>query len=500
MLWEKVHKGRASRLVSTMLSALLVSALVSPGVAVFAGESTSTPVPDPVAVQPAPVPEPVPVPAEVVLPVEQPINPVIETAPVKDVSKIAAAPVAVSAPLSVPAPGSAPKDSKSVESPVTVAAAVSVLVSDNNGGGPRSDFPDPITVGAGCDLTTIAIFWAGQNFEAGTVSASNDADNIYVTFTTTGGWTMGLTHLYVGLVPPASYAPGSFPYQTTHDPAVTSYTYTIALADLGAVAGDTIYIAAHAEVSNGEQSETAWAGTGQWPGLLFGHVVQECVGPEPADLTVIKFNDLNGNGEMDEGEPVLAGIDITATMGELVLTETTDENGKAVFVDLADGTYTIDEVLPAGWVATTELPFDVSVVAGQDLTVHIGNMEVEQPVDVVKTFRLIYPLAPAGVTFFAGYTIGESEVLVELLGEGPFDAQVQFPQGTEITVSWYAMFGSELVLLGSGEPEILTSDMVNEFSYGASVSGFKFDDLDVDGVWDEVESGMGGWTISLYRE
>ncbi|MBU4555703.1 MAG: hypothetical protein KJ747_02390, partial [Actinobacteria bacterium] len=385
--------------------------------------------------------------------------------------------------------------------PVTVAAIAPLGVVVNTGGGPRADFPAPTTVGAGCDLTTIAIFWAGQNYEAGTVSVRNDADNLYVTFATTGGWTMGLTHLYVGLTQPSTYAPGQFPYQTTHSPAVTSYTYTISLAGLGAVPGDTIYVAAHAEVHNGTQSETAWAGQGQWPGLLFAHVVQECVDePDPADLTVTKFNDLNGNGEMDEGEPVISGIDFTATMGQTVLSQTTDAMGEVTFVDLADGTYTITETLPEGWVATTEIPFDITVVADQDASAYVGNREVVTPEDVTKTFRLVYPSAHFGVTFYAGYTMGEESSMVELTGPSPYEAQVQFPYGTEITVSWYALYGSELVLLGSGEPEVLTMDVVNVYDYAASVAGYKFNDLDADGVWGDDEPGIGGWVITLYRQ
>jgi uncharacterized repeat protein (TIGR01451 family) len=61
-------------------------------------------------------------------------------------------------------------------------------------------------------------------------------------------------------------------------------------------------------------------------------------------------------------------------MGELVLTDTTDAMGEAHFMDLADGTYVIDETLPEGWIATTELPIEVIIVNGQDVTVHVGNM------------------------------------------------------------------------------------------------------------------------------
>ncbi|PKQ10350.1 MAG: hypothetical protein CVT69_00120, partial [Actinobacteria bacterium HGW-Actinobacteria-9] len=102
--------------------------------------------------------------------------------------------------------------------------------------------------------------------------------------------------------------------------------------------------------------------------------MEEGVLPLPGSITVIKFNDLNGNGAHDEGEPLLPGIDFSATMGELVLTDTTDAMGEAHFMDLADGTYVIDETLPEGWIATTELPIEVIIVNGQDVTVHVGNM------------------------------------------------------------------------------------------------------------------------------
>ncbi len=48
-------------------------------------------------------------------------------------------------------------------------------------------------------------------------------------------------------------------------------------------------------------------------------------------------------------------------------------------------------------------------------------------------------------------------------------------------------------------PEELTGDITNSFDYSSSVAGFKFGDIDADGVWDEGESGLAGWAISLYR-
>ncbi|MHB9002620.1 MAG: SdrD B-like domain-containing protein [Coriobacteriia bacterium] len=319
------------------------------------GTTTETTAPAPVVSEPAAPEEPViveePVAPEAITP-QEPVPTTSESAASSDGSEIKSVP---------------PADVTFKEvAPLT--AAVGPLVA-------RDDFPEPIVVGEGCDLTTIAILWAGQNYEAGTVSVTNDAENVYVTFTTTGGWTLEATHLYVGTTPPSSFAPGSFPYQQTHS-SVTTYTYTVSLVSIGAVAGDTIYIAAHAEVSNDglNLNETGWAGVGTWPGLVFSHVVQECPA-ELGSITVIKFNDLNGNGVRDDGEPLLPGIDFSATMGETVLTDTTDAQGEAQFMDLADGTYVIDETLPAGWVATTELPLEVIILNGQDATVYVGNME-----------------------------------------------------------------------------------------------------------------------------
>ena len=63
-----------------------------------------------------------------------------------------------------------------------------------------------------------------------------------------------------------------------------------------------------------------------------------------------KFEDLNGNGVRDTGEPPLAGITIrlTGTDGlgnEIDLTTVTDENGVFHFPCLAPSTYAANEVL-----------------------------------------------------------------------------------------------------------------------------------------------------------
>lgn len=148
--------------------------------------------------------------------------------------------------------------------------------------------------------------WAGQHINAGSLLVYNDIDYLFVTFETSGDWYIGKTHLHIADdlsgIPSNNRGipvPGQFAYNTTHDPAVTSYTYTFLLSDLGYTVDDTFVVAAHAEVmkydieGNVVQGETAWGGDVEGPGprwWFYGYyAVQACSdnpssGIEPGDF------------------------------------------------------------------------------------------------------------------------------------------------------------------------------------------------------------------------
>lgn len=90
------------------------------------------------------------------------------------------------------------------------------------------------TYGEPCTPTQVMLV-AGQTIDAGTVTVSNDANFIYVTYTTTNGWVLTQTHLYVGdcaLIPvnnPGNPMPGQFPYASAHN-NVTTYTYQVPIS------------------------------------------------------------------------------------------------------------------------------------------------------------------------------------------------------------------------------------------------------------------------------
>ena len=150
-------------------------------------------------------------------------------------------------------------------------------------------------------------FIAGQHEVAGKISICNDYDNVYVKFTTTDGWQMGRTHLFIGpkeiLLDPAngyvnkqgSPKNGHFPYGEAFDPQVAEWEFALPLTDLYAMFGLDFetdkdvdvcpVVAAHAEVAkqidaDTWQTETAWGkGTkfvkkGNWSMYIEGYCVE----------------------------------------------------------------------------------------------------------------------------------------------------------------------------------------------------------------------------------
>lgn len=155
-----------------------------------------------------------------------------------------------------------------------------------------------------CGTPVVSTFNAGQHINIGTVTVTNTATQLFVTFSTQNNWVLGQTHLYVGSLANMPATPngnpkiGNFPSSTTHSPMVTTFTYTYDLSTL-----DSCFIvAAHAEAhllnSEGEivQSETAWANdvqfnnSGSWAGYM-NYCVQEC---EPCVYDTISYDFYGG--------------------------------------------------------------------------------------------------------------------------------------------------------------------------------------------------------------
>jgi uncharacterized repeat protein (TIGR01451 family) len=111
-----------------------------------------------------------------------------------------------------------------------------------------------------------------------------------------------------------------------------------------------------------------------------------------ATVSGAKFNDLNGNGVRNTGEPGLANwtIKITDSSGN-TQTTTTDSAGNYSFTVPAPGTYTISEVVQTGWTQTAPTPvvpgtFSVTVSGGQVVTNRdFGNWKQQKLCDLQIT-------------------------------------------------------------------------------------------------------------------
>ena len=116
---------------------------------------------------------------------------------------------------------------------------------------------------------------AGQNIEAGTVTAKIDSGKLAITYTATNGWTIAETHLWVGTslvdmpqTKSGNPQPGQFPYKANYTGATTA-TVTIPLNDAAINfacphADATYLISAHAALQKKNadgtvQSETGWS-------------------------------------------------------------------------------------------------------------------------------------------------------------------------------------------------------------------------------------------------
>ena len=84
----------------------------------------------------------------------------------------------------------------------------------------------------------------------------------------------------------------------------------------------------------------------------------------PGEIRGSKWNDLNGNGERDEGEPGIENWTIylddnqNGELDEGEISTTTDTNGEYVFTDVEPGSYTVTEVVEEGWQPTFPVAFE----------------------------------------------------------------------------------------------------------------------------------------------
>ena len=264
-----------------------------------------------------------------------------------------------------------------------------------------------------------------------------------------------------------------------------------------------------------EVQQALWTQTTANPADVLAVSGQNITGVDFGNFQLIsisgqKFNDLDGDGIQDAGEPGLGNWTIQLDLGAngtVDATTTTDASGNYSFTNLGPGVYRVREVQQAGWVQTTANPADVTAVSGQLVVgLNFGNFQL---IDITgQKFNDLDGdgIQDAGEPGLAGVTI-----TLDIGADGTIDATTVTGAGgsysfTNLPPGVYRI--REVVPAGAIQTTPNPADIVATSGSGVSgvdfgnftlitLSGQKFHDLDGDGVKEAGESGLPGWTIQL---
>jgi len=260
-------------------------------------------------------------------------------------------------------------------------------------------------------------------------------------------------------------------------------------------------------VSPGTQSVTLVSGAPGPTDVDFGNW-------RPAGFSGVKFEDLNGDGIRDAGEPDLEGWTINLTSGSIVIANTTTGSGGAYsFTNITPGSYTVSEAIQPGW--NQSYPASpgtqtVTLVSGEagPTNIDFGNWRPTGFSGTVFEDRNADGVRDPGESGLEGWTVnlmsGSTIVANTTTGSGGSYSFTNIAPGSYTVVEviqsgWTQSYpvspGTQSVTLVSGAPGPTDVDFGNWRPTG--FSGVKFEDLNGNGARDAGEPGLEGWTINL---
>lgn len=227
-----------------------------------------------------------------------------------------------------------------------------------------------------------------------------------------------------------------------------------------------------------------------------------------ADVSGMKYEDRNGNGTRDTGEPGIANWVIWLDNGNgIPISTTTDASGLFYFVDIPPGVYTLTEDLPNGWAQTQPAGgfYNFTLTSGQSVTNQDFGNYAEPTLTVYKyhdlngngTHNIIEPYLPNWtINIFDGentYTLttdSNGKALFTGLLPGTYTITEELPtdwiQTQPGTPDYYTV-----TLLSGDNPTF----RFGNFAYG-SIQGIKFEDLNGNGDLETGENLLAGWLIT----
>ena len=221
------------------------------------------------------------------------------------------------------------------------------------------------------------------------------------------------------------------------------------------------------------------------------------------------FNDPNGSGALQSGEG-LSGWTIDLLSGPTtVATATTNSSGIYTFTNVTPGTYSLAVVKQSGYVPTVPASGTLPVTAGEGQTINDLNFGEFQTVtlsgEVYGDTNGDGQLdgSESGLSGWTVDLLGSSNQLVAStttepdgsfsftgVGPGSYTIEESRPAGY-VQTSSPATYS---VTTSSGQN---AGGFVFGIYQDASISGELFDDANQDGLPDDNESGLTGWTVDL---
>ena len=229
-------------------------------------------------------------------------------------------------------------------------------------------------------------------------------------------------------------------------------------------------------------------------------------------ITAHKFQDDDLNMQQGAGEVDLKDWQMTLYKGsgcvnaDMISSSTTNIDGDVLFSNLAPGSYSVRETLQSGYLNTTTLCQNVTLDAGEADTVNFGNYILGE-ITVCKYNDTNGDGLTTGDSKLAGWTINlegpsdydESKITGEN-GCVTFDdlRYGRYTYSEDLKNGWVETkpAGGKTYTVSVDADNLTHNLVLTNYSYG-SISGMKFEDVDMDGVKDAGEKGLSGWTINL---
>ena len=225
------------------------------------------------------------------------------------------------------------------------------------------------------------------------------------------------------------------------------------------------------------------------------------------------FNDTNGNGIQDSGEPGIGGVTINLrdSSGNIVATTTTNSSGNYSFPNLPPGNYTVSVPNPPAGFTPTLVPSSISLQPGQNVdTADFGFTQQPRATigDTVFSDTNGNSTQEPGEPGIGGLTVvvrdssGNTVATTNTDANGRYSVNV--PPGTYTVAVTNPPQGFTPTLTQPNPINVSSGQNIDTVDFGfrptsqGSIGDTVFQDLNGNGVQDSNDVGLGGVRVRLF--